>query len=223
MKIVPLQAAECEVYMAAEIEFKYSLPNAQFLENLLKDDLILRYVKDSFRTKESCSEYFDTQDWALSDKDFALRITRSEENQVAVLKQGSFRGGGILGLYRGYQWYSPFEGLDTLISDLIERGAPRIIAELTAGKTLGMCFYTILSRKITTLYLPDRTRIEMCFDSGELIADEKRMPVYELGLELLYGSEELLLNYCEQLREKFALSPVVLSKHERALRLLRSR
>ena len=172
--------------MSAEIEFKYSLPNAQFLENLLMDDLILRYVKDSFRTKESCSEYYDTHDWKLSDKDFALRVTRSEENQVAVLKQGTFTIGDMAGLYRGNQWYSPFNGLDTVISDLLERGAPQIVKDLTMGQKLERCFFTILSRKVTTLYLPDRTRVEMSFDSGELIIDDKRMPLYELGLELLY-------------------------------------
>jgi inorganic triphosphatase YgiF len=149
-------------------------------------------------------------------------VTRLDKRQVAVLKRGSFRG-EITGLYRGSQWYSPFNGLDTLIADLIERGAPPLAAELTEGKPLELCFYTILNRRATTLYLPDRTRIELSFDSGELVAGEKRGLLYELGLELLYGSEELLLDYCEQLRKKFDLSPVLLAKHERALRLLRSR
>ena len=38
------------------------------------------------------------------------------------------------------------------------------------------------------------------------------MPLYELGLELLYGSEELLINYSEQLTEKFTMTPVLLTK-----------
>jgi triphosphatase len=209
--------------MAAEIEVKYALPGAQYIESMLRDELTLKYVKDAFRTKESCSEYYDTHAWELSAASYELRITRSEEPKVAVLKQGAFRDEDMPGLYRGSRWLAPYGGLDTVLSDLIERGAPREIAALAGGKPLELSFYTILSRRYATLYMPDRTRVELCFDVGELIADGKRMPLYELGLELLYGSEDLLLDYCRQLRERFALSPLLLSRHERALRLLRTR
>ncbi len=209
--------------MAAEIEMKFSLSGPQSIESMLKDELALKYVKDAFRTKESCSEYYDTHAWELSAGSYELRITRSEEPKVAVLKQGTFRDEDMPGLYRGSRWIAPYAGLDTVLPDLIERGAPREIAELADGRPLELCFYTILNRKYATLYMPDRTRVELCFDSGELIAGAKRMPLYELGLELLYGSEDLLLDYCRQLSERFSLSPMLLSRHERALRLLRTR
>lgn len=209
--------------MPAEIELKYSLTSAHTMEHMIKDELIQHYIKDPFKQSESRSDYYDTQDWTLSEHDFALRVTMLSNMQVAVLKKGNFRSEDVKGLYRGSQWYSPFSGTATIVEDLMDRGAPAEFRDLMEGKSLEPCFYTQLSRNKNTLYLPDRTRVEISFDIGELVADGKHMPLYELGLELLYGSEELLINYSEQLTEKFTMTPVLLTKQERALRFLRSR
>ena len=84
-----------------------------------------------------------------------------------------------------------------------------------------MSYFTIYSRKSTTLYLPDRTRLEMAFDSGELVLGSKRQPFYELALELLFGDEGPMLTYCQQLGERFHLPPVLLTREQQALQLLK--
>ena len=66
-------------------------------------------------------------------------------------------------------------------------------------------------------------RAELSLDRGTLTAGEKSEPFYELGLELLYGKSEDLTAFCEQLMQHFSISPAMLTKQQRALRLIRSR
>ena len=44
---------------------------------------------------------------------------------------------------------------------------------------------------------------------------------YELCMDLLFGEEQQLINYCQQIRDRFGLPPVLLSREQRALKLLR--
>jgi triphosphatase len=209
--------------MSAEIEIKYNLPNAHAEEHIIKDEQIQSYIKDPFKLRESRSEYYDTHDWLLSENNYALRITLLNDYKVVVLKQGSLRNEDIKGLYRGNQWFSPFNTIESIVSDLMDRGAPSDFAKLTDGKTLEPCFNTVINKNKNILYLPDRTRVEISFNIGELFAESKHMQLFELGLELLYGSEELFINFSEQLKTKYRLTPVLLSKQESVLRFLRSR
>lgn len=209
--------------MPTIVRMQYALPDAQFLNNLLTDDLILRYVKDDYENGEQCIEFYDTREWSLSASGFSLGVTRSQEIPVSILNQGKRVTGGMQGLYTGIEWVAPFTDLAHCVSLLRGRGAPEAFERVVGEKALTRCFYTISRTKSTTLYLPDRTRIDMTFDNGELVAGEKRQPVYALYLELLFGDEALLFNYCRQLSDRFQLSPVLLSRHQQALRLMRSR
>ena len=105
----------------------------------------------------------------------------------------------------------------------MRRGAPAAFRETASASPLRRWFCTESQRLSTTLYLPDRTRVSMDFDNGELVVDDKRQPTYYLFFELLFGDVELLLNYCEQVQERFGLSTVQLSREQMALRLMRSR
>ena len=39
-------------------------------------------------------------------------------------------------------------------------------------------------------------------------------------MDLLFGEEPQLINYCQQIRERFELPPVMLSREQKALKLL---
>lgn len=209
--------------MPTVVRMQYALPDAQFLNNLLTDDLILRYVKDDYENGEQCIEFYDTRDWMLAASGFSLGVTRSQEIPVSILNQGKRQSDSMPGLYTGIEWIAPFTDLAHCVSLLRGRGAPEALETAIGHKPLTRCFYTISRTKSTTLYLPDRTRIDMTFDNGELVAENKRQPVYALYLELLYGDKAPLFHYCHQLSDHFQLSPVLLSRHQQALRLLRSR
>lgn len=209
--------------MPSIIRVQYTLPDAQFLNELLRDDLILRYVKDDYSRSEHCLEFYDTDNWSLMDHGFSLGVTRSQEIPVIELQQGLRLSSDFPGLYHGRQFIAPFGSEEDLVEPLMKRGAPETFRETAASAPLRQWFYTLSHRLSTTLYLPDRTRVSMDFDNGEIVVEDKRQSTYFLFFELLFGDESLLLNYCEQVQAQFRLSPVQLSRQQMALRILRSR
>ena len=60
----------------------------------------------------------------------------------------------------------------------------------------------------------------MTFDSSVMTAGGREGPGYELVMDLLFGEEQQLIIYCQQLRERFGLPPVLLSREMKAQRLL---
>ena len=208
--------------MPSVTRIQYALPNGQYLDHLLTDDLILRYVKDDYEYSENCWEFYDTADWLLTRKGFSLNVSRDQELHTVQLARGRVSSPEELpGLFHGDHWVAPYTGIDYAVDALMERGAPEAFRELTVGQHLQRNFFILYKRKSTTLYLPERTRIDMAFDSGEIVAGEKRQPTYDLSMELLYGEEKQLVNYCQQICERFDLPPVLLSREQRALKLLR--
>jgi inorganic triphosphatase YgiF len=209
--------------MASEIEIKLTLPDKFSVERIIGDEFFTRYIKDEFTVRETLSEYYDTPDWALAENDYFLRIRELNGRHVAVLKQGRIDAAESPGLFTGQQWLCFFDGAETVLERLIDRAAPPALVEIVGGQPLAPCFHADYTRRYTALYMPDMVRIELSFDIGELRAEGKSEPLYEMGLELLYGGTASLLNFSAQLREYFDLPPTLLTKQQRALRLLRSR
>jgi inorganic triphosphatase YgiF len=209
--------------MSSEIEMKLMLPDKYTMDKIIKDEFLSQYIKDDLTIRETYSEYYDTPDWALEKHGFILRVRRTGGISVAALKFGRIDNIESPGLFDGLQWLCMFNGADTVISDLVERTAPDELYQIVGDKKLSVCFQSEYIRRYTTLYLPDRVRIELSLDDGKLICENKSEPLYEMGLELLYGNMAALLNFCTQLMEHFGLQPALLTKQQRALRLIRSR
>ena len=209
--------------MPTILRVQYNLPDAQFLNEMLTDDLILRYVKDDYSRSEHDLEFYDTENWSLMSRGFSLGVTRSLAVPVIELQQGLRPQRDFPGYYEGRQFIAPYEKEGDLIEPLMRRGAPNSFRETASSAPLERWFSTSSHRLSTTLYLPDRTRVDMAFDHAELAVEDKRQPSYFLFFELLFGEPDLLLNYCEQVAEHFRLKPVQLSRQQMALRILRSR
>lgn len=209
--------------MSSEIELKLLLPNEHALEKIKSDDILARYYKDDFVLRQTYSEYLDTPDWDLEQNDYILRIRNKGEYSVASLKHGDIDNNHYPGLFTGRSWLCYYSGPDRVVSDLLERAAPAEIADITEKKSLSVCFSSEYKRQYTTLYMPDRVRVELTLDEGLLHCDGKSEPLYHMGLELLFGDTGALLILATQLMEHFDLKPELLTKQQRALRLIRSR
>ncbi len=207
--------------MPSVTRIQYTLPNLSCLDQLLTDDLILRYVKDDYQASRHNTEFYDTADWALTRHGFSLDVIREQALPVVHLARGIVADQSLPGLFHGEEWVAPFTELAQVPAALLDRGAPASFGELIRPEQLEYKFAIQHSSKSTTLYLPDRTRIEMSFDSGVLVVDTQHKPTFELSMNLLFGEEKLLINYCQQLCERFSLPPVELSREQRALMLLR--
>jgi len=206
--------------MPSSIRIQYSLPSEEYLDRLLTDDLILRYIKDDYDRSKHRTEFYDTGDWRFTAAGYSLDLAKDLTFPIIHLARGTLVPEELPGLFHGETWTAPYDGMEGITAALRERGAPPEFIAMAEGQTLVKHFEIAHSSTATTLYLPDRTRILMSFDSGVLMAGGREERSYELSMDLLFGEESQLVNYCQQIQEQFGLSPVVLSRQQRAQRLI---
>ena len=206
--------------MPSATRIQYQLPSENDMDRLLSDDLILRYVKDDFEYGKYLTEFYDTEDWSLARSAYSTDVERDLALPVVHLARARLTPDDLPGLLRGDTWTAPFESVETMVDALAQRGAPQEYVDLARGRELVRHFSIAHSSKSTTLYLPDRTRLCMAFDSMVMTAGGREERSYELVMDLLFGEERQLVNYCQQIRDRFGLPPVLLSREQRALRLM---
>ena len=208
--------------MPSATRIQYGLPSEAYMDKLLTDDLILRYVKDNYEFSKHRTEFYDTPDWRLTKEHYSMDVDRDLSIPTVHLARARLTPDDLPGLLHGDTWTAPFEGVDTMVDALAHRGAPLGFLSIARGAELVCHFEIAHSSQSTTLYLPDRTRICMSFDDSVIMAGGKEERSFELCMDLLFGEEQQLIIYCQQIRERFGLPPVLLSREMRAQRLLAS-
>ncbi len=206
--------------MPSATRIQYGLPSEAYMDRLLTDDLILRYVKDNYEFSKHRTEFYDTPDWKLTKAHFSMDVDRDLSLPTVHLARARLTPDDLPGLLHGDTWTAPFESVDTMVDALADRGAPFEFLSIARGAELVRHFEIAHSSQSTTLYLPDRTRICMSFDDSVIMAGGREERSFELCMDLLFGEEQQLVIYCQQIRERFGLPPVLLSREQKAQRLL---
>ena len=209
--------------MASEVKFKILLPDADFIERAKNEDIITRYMRSDYFEYSSDFDYYDTPAWDLCRNHYLLRVCTNGEMHAATLRVGRVEQKGEPGLYEGQGWLAYFSSADTIAEDFSRRGAYTQFADYASRGELAVRFRSFRARCRVNLYLPERTRVDICLDKGELRVDEKSEPLLHMALTLSYGDRRTFTNYCAQLMEEFGLSPDLKDLSERALRLHMSR
>ncbi|MCA1770285.1 MAG: CYTH domain-containing protein [Halomonas sp.] len=160
--------------------------------------------------------YFDTPEGALERSRMALRLRRVNGRVLQTVKTRG-EGGGGLSTRGEWEWEVSGPELDleglaelppaALGQDVLERLVPR--------------FTTDFHRE-TRMIDHAGARIEVALDEGEIVADNRRVAIRELELELKAGEPEALWSLAEILAESVPLRPADTSKAARGGALLAS-
>lgn len=209
--------------MASEVKFRIVIPGKIFITKAMNEDIFTRYTRGDFLVYQSDFVYYDTPDWDLAENSYLLRVCTSNNSNAATLRTGSVDQKEMPGLYTGQGWLTYFESPETIVDDFLRRGAYRQFGELASRGKLDVRFTAHRTRRRNNLYLPERTRLDLCLDDGEMIVDSKNERTMHMSLTLSYGDMDVFKNYCQQIIEEFTLNPDLTTTQEKALRLLRSR
>ena len=189
--------------MGREFELKYAATPA------VLEALAAKY--GSGRKISMETTYFDTTSHALSARHMTLRLRRENEETVCTLKTPLPDGS------RG-EWECHAADIQQGICVLLEHGAPRLLAELTAPGVTAVCGarFTRLAAEIPTA---DGTA-ELALDQGVLLGGSKEIPLCEVELELKAGSEEALATAAQNIAQAYGLQPEPRSKFSRAVAII---
>lgn len=188
--------------MDHEIELKFLIaPEAS--------DVILARLEGREAVRQLDAIYFDTVDHALRKAGFGLRIRDGENGRKQTLKSAS--SGGVFA--RG-EWESAVVGPEPDRDLLAKTPAAQVIN----GDALAPVFATNV-RRVTRLIERDGATIEAALDQGELLADDRRVAVSELELELKAGAPRVLFDLARDLAAHAPLRLSLVSKAERGYAL----
>ena len=83
-------------------------------------------------------------------------------------------------------------------------------------------FTTDFVRETLQLSLPNKTKIELAYDCGQVITGDLVEPIHEIELELKSGSIEQLSLLAEQFCQQLSVTPSDINKAQRGYKLLAS-
>ncbi len=200
--------------MATEIEMKLSVPDEATLNKVLNDPELTQYMKDDYVTRHMRSTYYDTTDGVLSQRKWTLRLRDEGGHMVAAFKTANMSDDA--GFFTRNEWQCSVDNIEDAIPMLIDQGAPRELKSLLKGNPLVAICGAEFDRKAAYLFMDDGVRIEMAGDLGYLFGGDKKEPICELELELLYGDAGSLPPLCWQLLGDYGLQEEKRSKYQRA-------
>ena len=159
------------------------------------------------------STYYDTPEGHLRRRGFALRVREESASRELTLKQD--RGDGLT---RG-EWTSPMDG-PSVDLDILPRHAPRDALGISDPAALEPKFLTEIERSKKETRTGDAW-VEVCLDTGRIVAGDRQEPVEELEFELLNGPVTDMLSGVRSVLGERCLSIGTRSKAERGMDLSR--
>lgn len=205
--------------MSIEIEIGFKLTGALVKERLM-NDIAPASVKRGTKTIAMTAEYYDTPAHSLRENGATLRRRLEDGKPFVSLKVAAHSGGLIL---ERNTWECPCPEVSTALGTLMDMGAPKEIIDVLSSEgfvAYGRFEYT---RRSVLLFIDNETSVEVNFDEGVILSEEKQSEFSEVLFKLLFGSKETLEEYVFALEKKHELVRVLSSKYERVLRLIRSR
>ena len=200
--------------MAKEIELKLRVVDTEVnVSEALESCFSTLGLQAELQTKSLLNIYYDTSDKHLNQHRMALRIRRKGDIFIQTLKT---KGRSVEGLTeRGeWEWQRPDVSLDLDVLKALD-----VWPEELDLSNLKAAFETNFLRYQAVLNWQG-SEIELAVDQGEVLANEKSLPILELELELISGEVDALKTLAKTLGEYIKLEPFDISKAERGYSLL---
>ena len=181
--------------MGSEIEIKLSMDAGRIA--LARKWLLSRPGSVAGRTIPMRNIYYDTPEGELNRQRVALRIRQAGDVVLQTLKTRGEVCGGVA-RRQEWEWVIPAVELDRAgLADTPLAGSETL-------DRLQPCFETCFERQLVDLEVQgeagqNAASIECALDQGEITADQYRLPLCELELELKGGDEKAVTDVAAQL------------------------
>ena len=158
--------------------------------------------------------YFDTPNFALSERGIALRVRRAGRGWLQTLKTEGERRGG---LSQRAEYEMAVDGGALDWSRFPAEALARVPEALR--EQVGPVFETRFERTAWHIRSKRGAQIEVALDVGEVRAAGRRQPICEVELELKAGQPDALFELAQGWAQQLDCLPLDISKAERGVRL----
>ena len=163
---------------------------------------------------QQVSTYFDTQEGALKNAGFSLRVRQTENEYVQTIKQ---QGSGSAGLFERPEWEWRVRTPEV---DL-EAAAETPLRDILTKKVRNRLEPLVKSEVQRTVWsiMRSGSEVELTLDEGTITGGQNSQPLIELEIELKNGNATSLMEVARELAGQVPLRLGVLSKAERGYAL----
>ena len=196
-----------------EKEYKWRADETLFGQLLL---WISGRMSSQSRTIHMRSQYFDTPDGQLHERQAALRLRRENERTVCCLKLRDERTAEGMRAHEEYECDA--ETLAEGLAHLPAKGAPQELCTFALQAPLEQTCAVDFKRCAILLQQGD-TVCELALDEGTLCRGDRTAPLCEIELEFIAGDEQVFHALAAEMAHRLSLVPEPQSKLARALAL----
>ena len=198
-----------------EIELKLSISPDE-MARLPRRPLIRKAARGRALTRHLHSVYYDTPTFALRTDGVALRLRRDGARWTQTLKTA---GQVQAGLHLRQEHDTPVPAQLLNYQALARSGASAVFNDPELRSSLQQVFVTDFKRAIREVEAAPGTLVELCMDSGSIIAGAATAPICEVELELKTGQPADLLEFARRLLQQVPMRLEPRSKAERGYAL----
>lgn len=191
-----------------EIEYKFLMPEDKAL-------FIMNKVQEENRCGDMDlvamnARYFDTKDFSLQKRGIALRRRKENHDELATVKWGNQL---IDGAHKRNEVNVPM--IDVFPLDehcFVNTEAEGLITEEEYSKLEE--FLTMKFNRVQFDISCQDFKAIFSYDKGEIKGKNGSLPISEIEVELLSGSEKSFAKFCNDFKERYGLKPCEKSKFE---------
>lgn len=204
--------------MSLEQEVKLVINGATKLD-LTSLSWLTDLADGGIETKKLTNTYYDTPDLHLVKHELGLRLRHNGDTWFQTVKTSGIAKDG---LHQRDEWEHELLDGNWNLEKLKQTPLAAMINDPKLWSQLQPVFTTDFVRKTLQLSLPNKTKIELAYDCGQVIVGDLAEPIHEIELELKSGSIEQLRLMAEQFCQQLSVSPSNTNKAQRGYKLAAS-
>jgi inorganic triphosphatase YgiF len=197
--------------MANEIELKLTV-DQQYASRLSKHPVITNKSASKPSSHKLTSIYFDSPDLKLMDTGVTLRVSHISDGWVQTIH---LSGISCIGLHQRLEWHSPIASNHPDFTKIVEPILVRIFPDNKSRSSIIPIFKTEIHRTSWQLAFNNGDQVEVAFDLGRLIVNDKEEVISEIKLKLKSGNVGHLFDLALELQDAIPLNVENLSNAQR--------
>jgi inorganic triphosphatase YgiF len=188
--------------MANEIELKLTI-DQQYASRLNKHPVITNKSASKPSSHKLTSIYFDSPDLKLMDTGVTLNVGHTSDGWIQIIQ---LSGSSCVGLHQRLEWHSPIASDHPDFTKIVEPILVRIFPNHKLRKSIIPIFKIEIQRTSWQLDFNNGDQVEVVFDLGRLIANDRGEVISEIHLKLKRGNVGRLFDLALELQDAIPLN-----------------